>query len=184
MTKASIFLSRNCYMNSITDRFEFRDIRPEEFDRAAEIEQIVFPPNEAGFPDDIREQARIAPDCFMVAADREDGGIAGLLYGIATNENRFRDAFFTDKTLHDPQGSNIMLLGLDIVPEYQGQGLGREVMRQYCMREQARGHRKLILTCLPRLVGMYEKFGYTDLGLSDSKWGGEIWHEMEIVLNK
>ena len=73
-------------MNSITDRFEFRDIRPEEFDRAAEIEQIVFPPNEAGFPDDIREQARIAPDCFMVAADREDGGIAGLLYGIATNE--------------------------------------------------------------------------------------------------
>ena len=151
-------------MNSITDRFEFRDIRPEEFDRAAEIEQIVFPPNEAGFPDDIREQARIAPDCFLVAADREDGGIAGLLYGIATNENRFRDAFFTDKTLHDPQGSNIMLLGLDIVPEYQGQGLGRALMNH--AMEYIRGmlkpgwHVMVSLMAAQGKEDFYKKFGF------------------------
>ena len=75
-----------------------------------------------------------------------------------------------------------MLLGLDVLPEYQGHGLGREIMRQYCLREKARGRQNLILTCLENLTGMYTKFGYTDLGLSDSEWGGETWHEMEIEL--
>ena len=163
--------------------FEFRDIKPEEYDRAAEIEQIVFPPNEAVYPDDVKEQAKVAPDCFLVAVDRRTGEIAGLLYGIATSEKRFRDEFFTEKSLHDHNGSNVMLLGLDVLPEYQRQGLGREIMKKYCMREKAKGRKKLILTCLPRLVEMYRKFGYTDLGMSGSTWGGETWHEMEIILN-
>ncbi len=166
------------------EKFEFRDIRPEEYDRAAQIEQIVFPPNEANAPEDVKALAKTATECFLVAVDTENGEIAGFLSGRATDEDRFRDEFFTDQSLHDPDGENIILLSLDIVPEYQGHGLGREVMRRYCLREQARGRKKLILTCLPRLVDMYKKFGYTDKGLSGSTWGGETWHEMEIVLNK
>ncbi len=165
------------------DRFEFRDIRPEERDRVAEIEQIVFPPNEAVFPDDVREQASVAPDCFLVAVDRVTGEVAGFLNGLATDEEKFRDEFFTDKSLHKPDGSTIMLLGLDVLPEYQGRGLGRAIMQEYIRREKAKGRGRLVLTCLPRLIGMYEKFGYTDLGLSGSTWGGETWHEMEIILN-
>ena len=167
----------------IEERFEFRDIRPEEYDRAAEIEAVVFPPNEVVASDDVIAQARISPDCFMVAADKKTGEVAGFLYGLATDERRFRDDFFTDKSLHDKNGDNIMLLGLDIMTDYQGHGLGRAVMKHYCAREKARGRKRLILTCLEDLVGMYEKFGYTDLGISDSNWGGEEWHEMEIVLN-
>ena len=30
---------------NLCERFEFRDIKPEEAKRAAEIEQICFPPN-------------------------------------------------------------------------------------------------------------------------------------------
>ena len=107
----------------------------------------------------------------------------GFLIVDETDEKRFRDEFFTDKSLNKSQGDNIMLLGLDILPEYQGQGLGRAVMKHYCSREQAKGRRRLVLTCLENLVGMYTKFGYTDLGISGSEWGGEEWHEMEIVLN-
>ena len=166
----------------LAERFEFRDIMPEEAERAAEIEQIVFPPNEAVFPDDVKEQAAVAPDLFLVAVDRSTGEIAGFLNGIATNETEFRDEFFTDKSLHDPDGSNVMLLGLDVVPEYQRHGLGTEIMRQYCLREKARGRRRIVLTCLPRLVAMYTKMGFTDLGMSGSTWGGESWHEMEILL--
>ena len=171
-------------MKNITERFEFRDIRPDEYDQAAEIEQIVFPPHEAVFPDDVRDHAAAAPECFMTAIDRDTGLVAGFLYGLPTDEARFRDDFFTDVSLYDPSGANIMLLGLDVLPEYQGHGLGREIMRQYCLREKARGRKKLILTCLENLTGMYEKFGYTDLGLSGSEWGGETWHEMEIELQK
>ena len=92
------------------------------------------------------------------------------------------DDFFTNADLHDPAGANIMLLGLDVLPEHQQQGLARELMEQYKEREQVKGRKKLILTCLPDKVEMYKKFGFKDHGIGDSVWGGEAWHEMDIVL--
>ena len=92
------------------------------------------------------------------------------------------DDFFTDADQHDPDGTNIMLLGLDVLPEHQHQGLARELMEQYKEREQVKGRKKLILTCLPDKVEMYKKFGFKDHGIGDSVWGGEAWHEMDIVL--
>ena len=37
----------------------------------------------------------------------------------------------------------------------------------------------MVLTAHKEKVGMYEKMGFTDLGISDSVWGGGVWHEME-----
>ena len=64
------------------------------------------------------------------------GKIAGFLNGIATDETAFRDEFFKDASLHRPDGKHVMLLGLDVLPEYRGQGLAREIMRRYLEREQ------------------------------------------------
>ena len=38
----------------------------------------------------------------------------------ATDEEKFRDEFFTDIDLCDENGKNVMLLGLDVLPEYRG----------------------------------------------------------------
>ena len=102
--------------------------------------------------------------------------------GIATDESSFRDEFFTDAGLHDPQGKNIMLLGLDVLPEYQRQGLGRELVNQYLERERKNGRQVIFLTCLQQKVKMYEKFGFIDRGMANSTWGGEEWHEMSYTL--
>lgn len=166
------------------DRFEFRDIRQDEAERAAEIEQLVFPPNEAEPPEAVMEQIKVAPYLFLVAVDRENGEIAGFLNGVASDEEKFRDEFFTDKSLHNPDGKNIILLGLDVLPEYRRQGLAHEIVRRYSERETIKGRRKLILTCLDHLVPMYESMGFRDMGLSESAWGGEAWHEMHKDLNK
>ena len=40
----------------------------------------------------------------------------------------------------------------------------------------------LVLTCLEEKVGMYEKMGFKDQGMSQSSWGGESWHEMTCML--
>ena len=77
---------------------------------------------------------------------------------------------------HDPDGTNIMLLGLDVLPEHQHQGLARELMEQYKEREQVKGRKKLILTCLPDKVEMYKKFGFKDHGIGDSVWGLSLIH--------
>lgn len=164
------------------EKFEFREIEESEAGQAAEIEQICFPPNEACSEKCMRAQILAARQLFLVAVDKETGKIAGFLNGIATDEPRFRDAFFTDARLHDPEGKNIMLLGLDVLPEYRGQGLGRELVYQYLRKERENGRQEVFLTCLEPKVKMYQKFGFTDRGIANSSWGGETWHEMSCVL--
>ena len=165
------------------ERFEFRDIRPEEAEQTAEIERICFPPNEACSRKMMLERVAKAPEMFLVAVDRANGRIAGFLNGLATGETVFRDEFFTDADLYEPDGPNIMLLGLDVLPEYRGQGLARELMNRYLRREQEKGRCEVTLTCLAGKIKMYEKMGFTNRGVSGSVWGGEQWYDMTCRLD-
>lgn len=168
--------------HAIEEFFEFRNIRQDEAEQAAAIEQICFPPNEACSERSMRERIAKAPELFLVAVDKENGKIAGFLNGLATDESAFRDEFFTDAGLYDPNGKNVMLLGLDVLPEYRKRGLGRELVFQYLRRERENDRRMILLTCLKSKVMMYEKFGFIDRGIANSTWGGEEWHEMSFTL--
>ncbi len=163
---------------SIAEQFVFRNIRPEEADQAVTIEQICFPPNEACSAKSMQERVAAAPELFLVAEDKATGKLAGFLNGISTDETAFRDEFFTDIRLYDPAGANVMLLGLDVLPEYRGQGLATEIVSQYVKREQAAGRKLLLLTCLEGKVEMYQKMGFVNHGIANSAWGGESWYEM------
>ena len=158
----------------------FRNVKPEEAEQTIRIEQICFPPNEACSPKSMRDRIDAAPELFLVAVDEDTGLIAGFLNGLATEESSFRDEFFTDCSLHNPSGKNIMLLGLDVLPEYRGKGLAKELVQRYARREK--GRKKLLLTCLEEKVRMYEHMGFMDNGIANSTWGGEEWHEMEMRL--
>jgi ribosomal protein S18 acetylase RimI-like enzyme len=162
----------------ILEKYEFRSIRLEEAEQAATIEQICFPPNEACSRQHMRERIAKAPELFLVAVDRSTGRLAGFLNGLATDECAFRDEFFTDADLYNPDGKNIMLLGLDVLPEYRRQGIAKELVYSYARRERENGRQMLVLTCLKSKVKMYEKMGFVDRGIANSTWGGEEWHEM------
>lgn len=166
----------------ILERFEFRNIKQEEAEQAVSIEQICFPPKEACSEKNMRNRIATAPEMFLVAVDKENGNLAGFLNGLATDEYAFRDEFFTDISLHNPTGKNVMLLGLDVLPQYRRNGLGRELVFQYLRRERERGRRMILLTCLKSKVKMYEKFGFMDRGIANSVWGGEEWHEMSCTV--
>lgn len=165
-----------------SDRFIFRAILPDEADQAVEIEQICFPPHEACSEQHMKERIEKAPELFLVAVDRETGLVAGVLNGLSTDEESFRDEFFTDAELYDPKGKNVMLLGLDVLPQYRRQGLGTALVEEYARRERENGRQALILTCLQEKVAMYKKMGFYDDGIANSTWGGEEWHEMTRVL--
>lgn len=165
------------------EKYEFRRIEQSETGQAIAIEQICFPPHEACSKESMINRIAVAQDLFLVAVDRETGSIAGFLNGIATDECRFRDAFFTNAGLHNAHGKNIMLLGLDVLPAYRMQGLGRKLVHRYLQIERTKGRKEVFLTCLDEKVEMYQKFGFVDAGIADSTWGGEEWHEMRCTLN-
>lgn len=169
-------------LKALEEHFEFRSILPKETDQAVAIEHICFPPNEACSRKAMTERIAAAPELFLVAVDRTNGRVAGFLNGISTNETSFRDEFFTDISLHDPKGKSVMLVGLDVLPEYRGQGLAREIVSRYGDRERKNGRELLVLTCLEPKVEMYQKMGFRDLGIADSAWGGEEWHEMTFKI--
>ncbi len=180
--ESKLFDENHAADKKILEKFEFRDIKPEEAEQAVAIEQICFPPHEACSEQHMKERMKKAPNLFLTAVDKETGRIAGFLNGIATNEDSFRDEFFTDADLHDPNGKNIMLVGLDVLPEYRRQGLGRELVFQYLQREREKGRRMLVLTCLESKGEMYQKFGFKDNVMANSTWGGEEWHEMSYAI--
>ena len=154
------------YTNTFINRFEFRVIKENEIDQAINIEQTCFPPNEACSPENMTARIKKAQDCFLVAVDTKTGRLAGFLNGIATDETDFKDEFFTDAQNHNSDGANIMICGLDVLPDYQMKGLGRELVRRYQIRERERGRKSLVLTCLDNKVHMYTKFGFMDKGIS------------------
>lgn len=169
-------------MKNLYEQYEFRNIKIEEISQAAEIEKRCFSPNEACSYEHMERRIRKAPDLFLVAADRESGLLAGFLNGLATNGEHLTDDFFTNAEVHNPEGENIMLLGLDVLLEHRGKGLARKLMEEYIRREKEKGRKKLILTCVDDKVEMYKKFGFIDHGIGVSQWGGEVWHEMSIVI--
>ena len=65
-----------------------------------------------------------------------------------------------------------------VLPEYQHQGLASRLMEHLIADAQEKGREGLILTCKDRLIGFYERFGYKNLGLSQSVHGGAVWYDM------
>ena len=59
--------------NNLYERFEFRQIRQEEAEEAARIENVCFPPHEACSREHMLERIKAAPELFLVAADRKVG---------------------------------------------------------------------------------------------------------------
>lgn len=165
------------------ERFDFRLIEEDEADEAAAVEAECFPPKEACTLEHMRDRVKAAKEIFLVAVDKETGKMAGFVNGIATDGDDFTDDYFTDASLHDKDGRNIMICGICVRPEYQKQGLARELVYNYCRREWEKGRRSLILTCKEQKVKMYKKFGFTDMGEANSSWGGQKWHQMYIHLN-
>lgn len=164
-------------------RYEFRQVRADEAEKINAIERICFPPNEACPEEEMYRRVKMMPGQFLVAVDRKTGEIAGFLDGISSDEDRFKDEFFTDVTLHDPAAQTDFLMGLDVLPAYRGQGLAKELIRLYAIWGQVKGRHRMVLTAHDGKVPMYEKMGFRDLGISDSVWGGDPWHEMEMRLD-
>lgn len=161
----------------------FRDILQSEAEIVAKIETTCFPPNEACKPEMMKKRVKLFPETFLLAENKKTGEIMGFINGLATDEVHLRDAFYTEPALHQRDGAQMMILGVNVLPAFQRQGIARAMMAAYLDREKTRGRKKVVLTCLEGKVSMYAQFGYTDLGVCDSEWGGEAWHEMYCQVN-
>ena len=148
----------------------------EDLDQVTAIEAVCFPKAEAADRASFAHRLATFPDSFFVAV--HDGKIIGFVNGCVTNEKTIRDEMYEDSSLHDPKGADQSIFGLDVLPEYQRQGIAAKLMEQMIRDAKERGRKGLILTCKDRLIHYYEKFGYKNKGVSQSVHGGVVWYDM------
>ena len=163
-------------------RYLFRSAEIEDIPILSAMERICFPENEANSYEEIAERVKAAPEDFLLAFDQVNRKIAGFLSGIHSGDTVFRDAFFTDASLHEKGAKHCFLLSLEILPEYRGKGIASAIRERYQKREKERKTETIHLTCHIPLVSFYEELGFQHIGPSPSVWGGVSWEDMIYTL--
>ncbi|WP_425060238.1 hypothetical protein SCACP_09100 [Sporomusa carbonis] len=157
-----------------------RGVRPEDLDRIAEIEAICFPATEAAPREAFKERIAAFPESFLVA--EADGIVIGFINGCVTNSPVIYDELFHSTQHHIPDGKNLTVFGLNVIPEYRRQGIAAQLMNHFIQLAKNTGRNSVILTCKDRLVHYYESFGYVNNGISKSTHGGAQWFDMTLTL--
>ena len=153
-----------------------RPVKPEDLDKVTEVEAVCFPAAEAATKESFAQRIATFPECFFVAEHKDQ--IIGFINGCATDERTIRDEMFEDSSLHKADGCYQSIFGLDVIPEYQRQGIAAELMNHLIEDARTKGRKGLILTCKDHLIHYYAKFGYQNLGVSASVHGGAVWYDM------
>ena len=156
--------------------FTIRPVEKNDLDAVTAVEAVCFPAAEAATRESLEQRIATFPECFFVA--EHEGTIIGFINGCATDERTIRDEMFEDSSLHKADGCYQSIFGLDVIPEYQRQGIAAELMNHLIENARTKGRKGLILTCKDRLIHYYEKFGYKSLGVSESVHGGAVWYDM------
>lgn len=157
-----------------------RRVQLEDLDRIVEIESICFPAAEAASRESINKRILAFPESFFAA--ELDGILIGFINGCVTNSPVIYDELFHDTQHHIPDGKNLSVFGLDVIPQYRNQGIATQLMEHFIQTAKNTGRASVILTCKDRLIHYYESFGYVNQGISKSTHGGSQWFDMTLVL--
>ena len=159
-----------------------RHVLTKDLDECFTVETSGFPPEEAATRETIKLRMETFPQGFLVA--ETDGRVVGILNSGATHKDDISDEELKQLIGHDPNGKNMVVFALAILPEYRKQGIANQLMSRFV--DEARQHEKqhVLLLCKGHLIAYYEKMGFTHAGLSKSTHGGAEWHEMRLKLKK
>ena len=160
-----------------------RQARPEDLDQVAEVERICFPEAEAAGRESLRLRIQAFPESFLVA-EEQGGAIIGFINGAVTDKKTISDDMFEDAGLHKEDGAYQSIFGLDVLPQYRRQGIAAALMEGLIRSAEEKGRKGLILTCKERLIPYYGKFGYRNMGVSESVHGGAVWYDMIMEIEQ
>lgn len=159
---------------------KIRSVKEQDLDRCFEIESVAYAGDEAATKDKILKRIKTYPEGFIILEnDRE---IIGFINSGATHEIELSDEAFKELIGHDPEGKYIVILSVVVHPDYQGKGMASKLMNSFIERMKAIGKSEIHLICQTELIDMYARYGFVDLGASDSDHGGLRWNEMSLTL--
>jgi len=157
-----------------------RNVQPQDLDECYLVETSGFLPEEAASRETIQLRIDTFPQGFFVA---ELGGrIVGMVNGASTNKDDISDEKLKQLIGHDANGRNMVIFALAVLPEFQKQGIAKQLMLRFIGEAGRNKKEKVLLICKYYLIAYYEGLGFIHAGLSSSTHGGAEWHEMRLSL--
>jgi ribosomal protein S18 acetylase RimI-like enzyme len=157
-----------------------RNVLSKDLDECFQVEISGFPPEEAATKETIRLRIDSFPQGFLVA--EMAGSVIGMLNSASTHKDDISDEELKQLIGHDPNGRNMVVFALAVLPEYRKQGIARQLMQRFAEEARRLQKQNILLMCKQHLIAYYESMGFTRMGLSKSTHGGAEWHEMRLRL--
>jgi ribosomal protein S18 acetylase RimI-like enzyme len=157
-----------------------RTVTARDLDDCFEVESCSFPPSESASREKIVRRIEQFPQGFLVA--EVDNRVVGHINSGATDKDDITDEEFKALVGHDPDGANIVVFSLAVLPGFRGRGVASELMRSFIEESRRMGKWYIMLLCKDGLIGFYERLGFRYAGVSSSTHGAAAWHEMVLAL--
>lgn len=107
-------------------------------------------------------------DCHERADSHEDGTTAREIGEASLHDTASRIAYWYGIwRQNDPLEPHKHLGPIGVIPDYQGRGIGSELMQIFCRQIDANQTAAYLETDRPGNVGFYEKFGFYVIGETD-----------------
>lgn len=161
-------------------KFKIRQACIGDLDEVTKVEASCFPEAEAATRISLEKRIKTFSESFFVA--EIDGKMIGFINGCIINGTVIYDELYENSALHNPDGNYQTIFGLDVISKYRNQGIAAQLMNYMIEVARAAGRKGVILTCKDRLIHYYEKFGYTNMGISKSVHGGAEWYDMILEI--
>ena len=159
-----------------------RIVTENDLDRCFEIESVSYAGDEAASRSKILKRILRYPEGFIVLENRSE--IIGFINSGATHRVELSDEEFKELIGHDPKGAHIVVMSVVVHPDYQGKGHASMLLDSFTKTMKTAGKTDIYLICVTEMIGLYEKHGYRNVGVSDSDHGGLSWHEMSLSLQQ
>ncbi|MDO5133511.1 MAG: GNAT family N-acetyltransferase [Eubacteriales bacterium] len=149
----------------------------------AEAAAACFPAGEAESEERIAGRLAVYPDCFWIGRD-DFHELVCFAAGPVTKERDLSDGMYADPSVHDPDGDWQMIFSLCTMPQYRRQGNATLLLQRVISAAEEAGRKGIVLTCKSEKVPFYEKFGFVNEGISESKHGGATWYQMRLSFDE
>jgi ribosomal protein S18 acetylase RimI-like enzyme len=153
-----------------------RSVQPTDLEQLLVIENEGFSIEEAATKEAMVERIQLISDTFIVA--EKEGEILGYINGPIINQPYITDDLFEETKENPKRGGYQSILGLAVSKQARNQGVARVLIHKMEELVQENEREGITLTCKEELVPFYEKCGFVNHGVSESKHGGLTWYNL------
>lgn len=162
--------------------FPGRSISPlalADLDEVKRIDDIVFP-HDAEDREVYEDRLKTFPEgCYKIMVGEK---MAGFLTSEAWSDYHTTEINRKASVFHNPKGEIIFVSALGILPEFQGKGLGGELLLFFIEKMKSEGRKSIYLMAANKARTFYEKYGFRFVKKEEDR--GNIYDVLEFPFTR